>query len=287
MKSGLLLATIFLFITTLSPAQKSKNDQDGAGTPLAENPAALEAGQQRFRQLCSSCHGVGGQGGHGEGQGPNLINSWEVRRASDQRLFSFIRNGVPGSAMPPFSLPNQQIWELVAFVRSLNAPAISVPVTGDVKAGRAIFFGRGDCSACHMIQGQGGFLGPDLSNVGATHHLNQLRDAILKPSTSATEGFQPVLLKMPDGRSIEGVAKHYSNYSIQILDKHGRLHLLRGKEMRNVIFKKKSWMPDDYSHRLTPEEIEDLVAFLSRQSVRPVSKLRGESASTASPREPN
>jgi hypothetical protein len=78
-----------------------------------------------------------------------------------------------------------------------------------------------------------------------------------------------VLLKLDNGQTIEGIAKHYSNYSAEILDKDGKLHLLHGDAIKKVEFKEKSWMPDDYSKRLTPTEIRDLLAFLSRQSDRP------------------
>ena len=238
-------------------------------TPLVRNQAAVRAGEARFKQLCGSCHGARGEGGQGEGQGPNLANSWEVRRASDTQLSGYIRNGIPGSAMPPFDVPDQQITELAAFVRSLNAPASSVPVAGDPVAGEAIFKEKGGCADCHMLQGHGGYLGSDLSNVGATQRVDELRQAILNPGRLSSEGYRPVVLKLADGKPIRGVAKHYSNWSMQVLDETGRLHLLRGPEMKQVSFENKPWMPDDYSQRLSAAELENLLAFLSRQSVRP------------------
>jgi len=235
--------------------------------PLAQNKAAVEAGERRFKQLCTGCHGARGEGGQGEGQGPNLTSSWEVRRASDVRLTEFIRNGIPGTAMPPFALPADQIRELAAFVRSLNAPAISVPVSGDPAAGESVFVGKGGCIDCHMLNARGGFLGPDLSNAGATQRVDELRDAILKPSERANTGFRPVILETTKGRA-RGIVRHHSNWSMQVLDEHGQIHLLRGPEMKRAVFQPKSWMPDDYGQRLTKEEVENLVAFLSRQTVR-------------------
>lgn len=192
--------------------------------------------------------------------------------------------------MPPFSLPEREIWRLVAFLRSLNATAISLRVPGDIENGRKIFFGKGECSKCHMIRGKGGFLGPDLTDIGATRRLDQLRDSILKQGGAGSTsedlygdplaGFRPVLLKTGDGRLIEGVAKHYSNYSVQVLDRDGNLHLLHGAEVKRVIFQKKSWMPDDYAKRLTAGEIRDLLAFLGRQSVRPQNSSRPAASHT-------
>jgi putative heme-binding domain-containing protein len=235
--------------------------------PLAQNKAAVEAGERRFKQLCTGCHGARGEGGQGEGQGPNLTSSWEVRRASDARLTELIRNGIPGTAMPPFALPADQIRELAAFVRSLNAPAISVPVSGDPAAGESVFVGKGGCVDCHMQAATGGYLGPDLSNAGATQRVDELRNAILKPSARASTGFRPVTLDTRNGR-VRGIVRHYSNWSMQVLDEHGQIHLLRGPEMKRAVPQPKSWMPDDYAQRLTKEEVENLVAFLSRQTVR-------------------
>jgi cytochrome c oxidase cbb3-type subunit 3 len=170
--------------------------------PLAQNKAAVDAGDRRFKQLCGGCHGSRGEGGQGEGQGPNLATSWEVRRASDGQLAEIIRKGVPRTAMPPFVLPDEQILELVAFVRSLNAPAMTVPVPGDPTAGEAIFAGKGGCAHCHMLNGRGGYLGPDLSDVGATQRLDELRNAVLKPSLRARDGYRPVMLQTASNGSV-------------------------------------------------------------------------------------
>jgi cytochrome c oxidase cbb3-type subunit III len=247
---------------------------DRAGPPstqnrLAQNTARVAAGEASFQQLCTGCHGRGGEGGQGEGQGPNLATNWEVRRANDQALFNFIRNGVKGTAMPAFSLPEERIWELAAFVRSLNAPANSVPAAGDVSAGSAIFSGKGGCSACHMVQGRGGYLGPDLSNIGATRRMNELRDALLKPSAVPSPDFQPLLLRDAQGKQLRAIAKHASPWSVQALDENGTLHLIHGDAVQSLEFKKQSWMPLDIAQRLSPDEINNLLAFLSRQAVAP------------------
>ena len=249
-------------------AQLDRIPPPSPSNPLTRNVASIDAGQKRFRQLCSSCHGRDGEGGQGEGQGPNLMNSWEVRRAKDGQLFSAVKNGVKGTAMPPFPLPDQQIWELVSFVRSLNAPANSVSIPGNPATGEAVFFGKGGCSGCHMIRGRGGYLGPDLSNVGATRRLSELREAILNPKQIPSEGYRPLVLRVSGGRQLRAVAKHYSNWSIQALDENGALHLLHGPSIADAVFQSKTWMPADIGQHLSAAEIDDVLAFLSRQAIR-------------------
>jgi hypothetical protein len=61
---------------------------------------------------------------------------------------------------------------------------------------------------------------------------------------------------------------------MQILDENGNLHLLHGNEMAQATSAAKSWMPDDFGRRLTAEELGNLIAYLSRQAVRPPGQLQ-------------
>jgi cytochrome c oxidase cbb3-type subunit III len=239
-----------------------------AVNPLALDAKAVEAGEQRFQQLCTGCHGRGGVGGQGEGQGPNLVNSWEVRRTSDKDLSGFIRNGVPGTAMPAFALRDEQIRELAAYVRSLNAPANVVPVAGDPKAGEIVFFQKGGCSGCHMIHGRGGYLGPDLSDIGATRRLGELRGAILDPKRLAIDEYRPVTLRDANGNTLRAIVKHESTWALEVIDEKGGLHLLHGAQMKQAAPVANQWMPDDYGQRLSAEDLQNLLAYLSKQSLR-------------------
>lgn len=273
---------VFIAVLTFCPsvleAQLDRSGPPSTGNLLARDTVLVEAGANLFRQYCTSCHGRGGEGGQGEGQGPNLATSWEVRRAKDPELFGFIKNGVKGTAMPAFPLPDEQVRALGAFVRSLNAPAIALSVSGDVQAGEAIFSGKGQCSSCHMIRGRGGYLGPDLSDVGATRRVGELRESLTNPSTIPSAEYRPVLISAPDGKRLRAVAKHTSYWSADVLDEEGKLHLLHGEDARRLAFGEKSWMSPDFSKNLSAQELTDLVAFLSRQSVRGTETQRSSSA---------
>ncbi|GBE44159.1 MAG TPA: c-type cytochrome [Rhizobiales bacterium] len=53
------------------------------------------------------------------------------------------------------------------------------------------------CDACHMINGVGGEIGPDLSKIGALRNRDYLRRSILDPNADIAEGFEPD--QMPEG----------------------------------------------------------------------------------------
>lgn len=255
---------ITLLAAFLLAAQPPNRDSDSEPNPYAGNPEAIQEGKKLFTNSCSGCHGVNAEGG----RGPNLIEGRQVRRLSERGLFQSIKSGVPGTDMPPTNLPDQQIWKVSAFVRGLSAPAYETKLTGNPEAGEAIFTGKGGCAGCHMIRGRGGYLGPDLTDIGALRTPLQLRESLLQPSARIVDGFDGVTVTLRDGTAIKGVARNNNNYSIQVLDAKGKLHLLSKEAVRETEFRKGSLMPGDYAKRLSAAEIADVLAYLSVQSVR-------------------
>lgn len=240
-------------------------DEDETKNPVAGNLEAIESGRQLYLGSCSGCHGPNAEGG----RGPRIAQNADIRGASDKRLFNSIKNGIRGSDMPSSTHPDDKIWQLAAFVKSVNAPAYEARLPGSADSGRALYQGKGGCTGCHAIRGEGGVLGPDLSNAGMGRSAAQLREAILKPSEKPTEGYRGVTVKTRKGQSIKGVAKDNTNYAISVMDSSGRVHLLDKIELTEVVFSKKSLMPEDYGQRFSRQEIDDLIAFLARQAVRP------------------
>ena len=224
------------------------------------NPALVDAGKQIYMGSCSGCHGATGEGS----QGPSLL-SGRASRLPDRTLLNSIKNGLPGTSMPNFPMADDKILQVAAFVRSLTAPAIAMQVPGDPERGRRAFFGSARCSTCHMILGQGGYPGPDLSNIGGERTVPQLTESLMKPSARIADGYRGAAAVLKSGRTIQGVAKNYNNYSVQILDNAGKLHLLSRDEIARLDMMDTSMMPA-VSDR---EEALHLIAFLSRQSTRP------------------
>jgi putative heme-binding domain-containing protein len=228
--------------------------------PLGKDKAAIEAGRAQFNSGCAVCHGPTGQGGRGS----RLAEVDRVRQMDDAKMFEIIKAGVSGTQMPPSSLPDEQVWQLVCFVRSLNAGAIDQDVPGDASIGESLFFGSAKCSQCHMIRGRGGLTGPDLSDIGVNRSLDKLRRSLEDPDATIEPGFQPVSVITLDGRRVSGVAKNNSNYSIQIQDSQGKFHSLLKRDLKELVYHKNSLMP---KVAFSADDLQNLLAFLSRQSM--------------------
>jgi hypothetical protein len=62
---------------------------------------------------------------------------------------------------------------------------------------------------------------------------------------------------------------------LQVIDRTGGLHLISMLDVTQLEISARSPMPGDYAKRLTNQELQDLLAFLASQSVRPFSQQKG------------
>ena len=106
--------------------------------PILGDPGAIEAGRKLFAGGCAACHGGEGQGG----RGPNLRERIYWHPVDEDTLYKVIQKGIPAGGMPAAQLSEDQTWQVVAFVRSLTAPAIETVVPGDPAAGEAVVLGQ-------------------------------------------------------------------------------------------------------------------------------------------------
>src|SRR5262245_34403247 len=111
---------------------EAPSNEAAAKSSQAGDPTATEAGKRHFEARCAACHGADGKGGE---RGPDIISTERARRRSADDLSELIRKGVPAAGMPAFQLPERELRELIAYVRSLSTPAFENAPPGDVAAG--------------------------------------------------------------------------------------------------------------------------------------------------------
>jgi len=86
--------------------------------PLRPQAQDVSTGAALFGERCAVCHGGDARGAIG----PSLVTLW-ASGATDERVLRTIRQGVPGSAMPPSMAPDDELRAIVAFLKTLGAPA--------------------------------------------------------------------------------------------------------------------------------------------------------------------
>jgi mono/diheme cytochrome c family protein len=117
----LLAASMICFAAANGAWLKNVPQADHERTnPYAGQADAVAAGANLFKSNCAKCHGADGGG---KGSRPSL-KSERIKDATDGDLAWILKNGVPFKGMPGWGgLPEQKRWQLVTYVRSLNAPA--------------------------------------------------------------------------------------------------------------------------------------------------------------------
>lgn len=93
--------------------------------PLGQDPAVLREGLEHYESSCVLCHAAPGlqpsEFARGLSPSAPMLDSRGTQASSDGELFWTVKNGIRMSGMPAFGPTHQdeEIWEMVAFVRHL------------------------------------------------------------------------------------------------------------------------------------------------------------------------
>jgi cytochrome c oxidase cbb3-type subunit 3 len=237
--------------TTRTEARVTRN-------PLQGNPDAVRDGATKFRSRCAGCHGPDARGYIG----PDITGLW-ASGATDERIFGIVRRGVPGTEMTPadpLRVPDREIWQILAYLGTLR-PAPGATASGDAQNGERIF--RVNCGSCHMVNGRGGQLGPDLSLVGSARPRPVLLNKLRGTSDNIRPGYEPVTIVTREGQRIRGVKKNEDEFSIQIVDMRERLQGYLKANLSEIVNEKQSVMPVYSAAQLTDRDLDDLLQYLS------------------------
>lgn len=137
---------------------------------------------------------------------------------------------------------------------------------GDPKRGEALFFGdEAKCSACHKFRGQGGDIGPDLSNLPQRDVASIVRD-IQDPSTVINPDYVPYTVALKDGRVAVGVVRADGADAIQVLDTNAQSLRVKRAEITDIQPSRTSIMPVGLAGALGEARLRDLIAYLTAEA---------------------
>lgn len=245
---------------------------DAAKNPLAGNPTAAGAGKHVFDSVCTPCHGGAGAGTE---RAPALDSGRFKHGGDDFEIFQTIQKGVPGTQMPAFaSFSADQLWQLVTYVRSLSqtgAAAAEIPANANPGRGQLLFFGAGQCSTCHEINGRGLPLAADLSEVGkqtpgriklGMEHQPNVRRMFMGPNQRYVD------ITLQDGTPLQGLIKNEDSLSLVLQTANGDYRLLDRRRIRQLTNSSRELGPTDLAKRFTADQMADLLAYLAQQQQR-------------------
>jgi putative heme-binding domain-containing protein len=259
---------IVTLVVLLTPY--GSNAQEQMRPPVT--PDTIDRGHAFFANNCGICHGVDAHNGD---KGPDLNTGHFKHAVNDADLFRVITHGVPGTIMPANDLPAEQVWAIIAFLRS--TVVASRTVTGsNVAAGKAFFWKAGQCVDCHMVSGKGGVLGPDLSVIGGLKTIAYLAQKIRDPDKALTTGLREpnadyvvpisnstVTVTTKEGNQITGIPRNEDTFTIQMIGTDNQLHNFLKKDLQRIDHAQKSLMPAYGEKQLSDADLKNVLAYLS------------------------
>ncbi len=273
-RSNLPLLSVCGVLVACAAAAMALRAQDK--NPFAGDAKAAKLGESQFRANCAFCHGLGARGG---ARGPDLSRAQKRHGNSDAELFRTINEGVPGTAMPPngatqqgVGMTEEEIWQVISYIRSVQAKAPAQAV-GNASHGKELFYGSAACSMCHMIQGKGGRLGPDLSTTGSARSTDYLVESVRNPSRRLAQGiseamkefsqeYETVTVVTAEGTKFMGVVMNEDHFTLQMMDTREQLHLFDKSKLRSLEKSRESLMPAYDQKTLSDKDLQDVLAYL-------------------------
>ena len=182
-------------------------------------------------------------------------------------------NGTTGQGV---GMTAEEVWEVITYIRSVEKKAAP---TGDAARGDALFHGPLGCATCHMVNGEGGRLGPDLSSIGAARSVDSLVESVRNPNRRLAWGLMESTKEFPqeylsvnvetmDGQKYSGVVLNEDNFSLQMMDVREQIHLFEKDKLKSCEISRESRMPAYEIKMLSDKELEDMVAYLLSVSAK-------------------
>ena len=137
---------------------------------------------------------------------------------------------------------------------------ISGQIPGDPIKGQSLF--SENCETCHLIGGQGGSLGPNLSMIAAIRSQDELTNSVRDPSSIIGRRYKPVSIITTENEHIQGVVKSEDAFSIQVMDIGQALRGFRKSSLREVVYELQSVMPAFSESVLSNSDLDDILSYL-------------------------
>ncbi|HVL13874.1 MAG TPA: PVC-type heme-binding CxxCH protein [Gemmata sp.] len=153
-------------------------------------------------------------------------------------------------------LPNADRQKVVEELKPILAK------TGSVENGKKMFLAH--CGKCHKHGSEGAAIGPDLTGF-AVHPKEELLIHIIDPSRSVEGNFKAYRVVTADERTIIGLLGATTGTSVEVIDGEAKRHALAKEEIASLRETDKSLMPEGFEKVMKPEEMTDLLEFLTQK----------------------
>jgi putative membrane-bound dehydrogenase-like protein len=147
---------------------------------------------------------------------------------------------------------------------NIPIPAISdlVKMKGNVQAGKLAFAKVGTCANCHVVNGEGKEVGPNLSEIGKKLSKEALYESILYPSAGISHNYETWVIETAKGESVQGVLISQTAAEVTIKNADALLRTFKRSEIDQMAKSPVSLMPAELNKNLTTQDLADVVEYM-------------------------
>jgi putative membrane-bound dehydrogenase-like protein len=174
----------------------------------------------------------------------------KVTFLKDSRLAELLKKHWPSLEGASTAEMQEQIARLAPIAKSIGG----VPFEG-----KKIFMQS--CGKCHLLFGEGGRIGPDLTTF-KRDDVQHLLTNVINPSAEIREGFEAILVITTDGRTVTGFRADQDARVLVVRGIDGQNITINRDDIEEIIPQKKSLMPEGLLNNLTDEQVRDLFTYL-------------------------
>jgi putative heme-binding domain-containing protein len=197
------------------------------------------------------------------GRAPRLTVAWHTAEDDRPRALPLHRLLLPWAelgARKPEAVVRRTIPELEG---------------GSWGRGRRVFFSAdAACFKCHALHGQGGAIGPDLSNLVHRDCESVLRD-LAEPSYAINPDYITYIVESHSGQLLTGTLRTEGD-RLLIGDEKGQVTAIQRTDIARLQPTAKSTMPEGLPQTLGPERMKDLLTFLLTEPPRMPQYAKGQ-----------
>lgn len=133
---------------------------------------------------------------------------------------------------------------------------------GDVANGRIVFNTTGTCNKCHIVNGIGRDVGPNLSEIGKKLSKQAAFESVLFPSAGISHNYEQWSITTVDGQVFAGLLVSSTDAETQIKDINGLVKTFKAAEIDEKVKQSISLMPADLQKVMSVKELTDVVEYL-------------------------
>ena len=150
----------------------------------------------------------------------------------------------------------------VAKDKPLPAMADLLKSGGNPEKGLQVFIKTAECAKCHVVNGQGKEVGPNLSEIGSKLSRQALFESILYPSAGISHNYETYVLQLEDGNVATGILINQTDKEVTLKSIDALVRTFPRKEIETMKKQSISLMPADLQKTMTTQDLVDVVEYM-------------------------